>query len=90
MDWKKVDYNTLAWAEVYSVRKYDALFVGLLLYLFKYAMHSVLSLSLVGFNDAFNLIRLFQRPCLGRVQTDVLSGNHKTKSAVLFKLLTQT
>ena len=37
--------------------------------------------SLVGFNDAFNAIRLYKRQeC---VQTDVLSGNHKTKSAVL-------
>ena len=46
--------------------------------------------SLVGFNDAFNTIRLYKRPAQGCVQTDVLSGNHKTKSAVLFRLLTQT
>ena len=48
------------------------------------------ALSLVGFNDAFNTIRLYERPVQGCVQTDVLSGNHKTKSAVLFRLLTQT
>ena len=46
--------------------------------------------SLVGFNDAFNTIRLYKRPAQGCVQTDVLSGNHKTKSAVHFRLLTQT
>ena len=42
----------------------------------------------VGFNDAFNTIRLYKRQ--GCLQTAVLSGNHKTKSAVLFRLLTQT
>ena len=46
------------------------------------------SLSLVGFNDAFNTIRLYKRP--GCLQTAVLSGNHKTKSAALFRLLTRT
>ena len=46
------------------------------------------SLSLVGFNDAFNSIRLNEHQ--GCVQTDVLSGNHKIKSDVLFRLLTQT
>ena len=45
---------------------------------------------LVGFNYAFNTIRLYMRPTQGCVQTDVLSGNHKTKPAVLFRLLTQT
>ena len=48
------------------------------------------ALSLVGFNDAFNTIRLYERPCKGCVQIAVLSWNHKTKSAVLFRLLTQT
>ena len=37
--------------------------------------------SLVGFNNAFNTIKLYKQGC---VQTEVLSGNHKTKSAVLF------
>ena len=32
---------------------------------------------------------LYKRPCQGCVQTDVLSMNHKTKTAVLFRLLTQ-
>ena len=49
---------------------------------------SRICLSLVGFN-AFNTIRLYKRSCQGCVQTDVLSGNYKTKSAVLFRL-TQT
>ena len=44
--------------------------------------------SLVWFNDAFNTIRLYKRQ--GCFQTGVLSGNHKTKSAVLLRLLTQT
>ena len=45
--------------------------------------------SLVGFNNAFNTIRLYKR--LFGVQTVVLSGNHKTnKSVVLFRLFTQT
>ena len=48
-----------------------------------------LNLSL-GFNDTFDTIRLYKRPCQGCVQTDVLSGNHKTKSVVLFRQLTQT
>ena len=48
-----------------------------------------LSLSLVGFNNAFNTIRLYKCPCQECIQT-VLSGNHKTKSAVLFRLITQT
>jgi len=46
-----------------------------------------LSLSLVEFSDDFNTVRLYKRQ--GCLQTDVLSGNHKTKSA-LFRLLTQT
>ena len=46
--------------------------------------------SLVGFDDAFNTIMLYKRPAQGCVQTEVLSGNHKTKSAVLIRLLTQT
>ena len=45
---------------------------------------------LVGFNNAFNNMRLYKRPRQGCVQTTVLSGNHNTKSAVLFRLLTQT
>ena len=44
-------------------------------------------LSLVGFNDASNTIRLYKRPCQGCVQTAVLSGNYKTKSAVLVRFL---
>ena len=44
--------------------------------------------SLVGFNNAFNTIRLYKHQ--GCLQTAVVSGNHKTKSAVLFRLLTQT
>ena len=44
--------------------------------------------GLVGFNDAFNTIRLYKRQ--GCLQTDVLSGSHKTKCTVLFRLLTQT
>ena len=43
-------------------------------------------LSLVGFNDAFGTIRFYKRTAQGCVQT----GNHKTKSVVLFRLLTQT
>ena len=42
---------------------------------------------LVRFNGTVNTIRiLMPRVCT----TDVFSGNHKTKSAVLFILLTQT
>jgi len=51
---------------------------------------NLLCLSLVGFNDTFNTYRLYNRPCQGCIQTAVLSGNHKTKPAVLFRLLTQT
>ena len=47
-------------------------------------------LCLVGFNDAFKTIRLYKHPCQGCAQTAVLSGNHKTKSVVLFRLFTQT
>ena len=36
------------------------------------------------------LLRLYKHPCQGCVQSEVLSGNQKTKSAILFKLLTQT
>jgi len=43
-------------------------------------------LSLVEFKDAFNTIRLYKRPCKYK-QT---SGNHNTRSVVLFRLLTQT
>ena len=46
--------------------------------------------SSVGFNDAFKTIRLYNRSAHGCVQTEVLSGNHKTKYAVIFRLLTQT
>ena len=46
--------------------------------------------SLVGFDDAFNTIMLYKRPAQGCVQTELLSRNHKTKSTVLFKLLSQT
>ena len=35
-----------------------------------------------------NTIRSFW--CQGYVQSEVLSGNHKTKNAVLLRLLTQT
>ena len=42
---------------------------------------SVLSLNLVGFNDTFNTIRLYKRSCKGCVQTAVLLGNHRAKSA---------
>jgi len=48
------------------------------------------SLSLVGFNDASNTTRLYKRPCKGCVQIAVLSRNHKTTSAALCRLLTQT
>ena len=44
--------------------------------------------SLVGYIDTFNTLRLYKLQ--GSLQTDVLSGNHKTKSAVLFRLLTHT
>ena len=49
-------------------------------------------LSLIGFNNAFNTIRLYKRRCHGCVQTAIRpgSGHHKTKSVVLFRLLTQT
>ena len=47
-------------------------------------------LSLVGFNNAFNTIRLYKRPDKGLYRQIVLSGNPMTKSAVLFRLLTQT
>ena len=50
----------------------------------------IISSSLVGFNDAFNTIRLYNISVKGVLQTAVLSGNRKTKSAVLFRLLTQT
>ena len=46
-------------------------------------------LCLVGFNDAFKTIMLYKRPCQGCVQTALQSVNHKTKSAVLFRLLAQ-
>ena len=46
--------------------------------------------SLVGFNDAFNTLRLYKRPDQWCVHTEALSGNLKTKSDVLFRLLTQT
>ena len=45
-------------------------------------------LSLVRFNGTVNTIRSFW--CQGCVHTDVLSGKHKIKSAVLIRLLTQT
>ena len=45
------------------------------------------SLSLVKFNNTVNTITFFW--CQGRLQIDVLSGNHKIKSAVPFILLTQ-
>ena len=48
------------------------------------------SLNLVGFNDDFNTTKLYMRPCQGCVQTAIQSGNHKTESAILFRLLTQT
>ena len=44
--------------------------------------------SLVRFDSTVNTIRSFW--CQGYVQADVLSENHKTKSAVLARLLTQT
>jgi len=40
--------------------------------------------SLVRFNSTMNTLSFW---CQGCVQTDVLSGNHKTKSADLFRLL---
>ena len=43
-------------------------------------------ISLVGFNEAFNTIRLYKRSTQGYVQIEVLSGNHKTKYAVIFRL----
>ena len=49
-----------------------------------------LSLSLVDFNDALNTIRLYKRAAQACVQTEISSGNHKTKSAVLFRLITHT
>ena len=53
----------------------------------KYKSHNgkQVGLCLVRFNSTVNTIRLYW--C---VQTVVLSGNHKAKSAVLFRLLTQT
>ena len=44
------------------------------------------SLSLVGFKDTLRLYKSVK----GVLQTAVLSGNHKTKFALLFRLLTQT
>ena len=54
-----------------------------------YLCECCLSISLLRFNVAINTKRLNKRPCQGCVQT-VLSGNHKTKSAFLFRLLTET
>ena len=46
---------------------------------------------LVGFHDAFNTITIsVHAKGVYRLQTVVPSGNHKTKSAVLFRLLAQT
>ena len=39
--------------------------------------------GLVGFNDAFNTIRLYKLQ--GCIQKVVLSGKHNTKSAVFFR-----
>ena len=44
--------------------------------------------TLVRFNGTVNTIRSFC--CRGYVQADVLSGNIKTKSDALHRLLTQT
>ena len=44
--------------------------------------------SLVRFNITVNTIRSIW--CKGCVQTEVLSENHKTKSAALSRLITQT
>ena len=76
MVWNNVHQVTLCCYEKISNK------VGLLL-------KEKFKLSLVGFDDAFNTIRLYKRLCQGCVQTAVLSGNHKTKSAALFRLLTQ-
>ena len=58
---------------------------------FQYFLELELFVCLVGFNDTFNTIRLYKRPAKGVLQTYyVLSGNHKTKSAALFRLLIQT
>ena len=50
-----------------------------------YAILLFKEISLVWFNGTMNTVRSFW--CQGCVQTDVLSGNHKTNSAALFNLL---
>ena len=45
--------------------------------------------SLVRFNGTVNTVNEGHYWCQGCVQTDVLSGNHKAKSVVLYRLLTQ-
>ena len=42
-----------------------------------------MKLKFSRFNNAFKTIRLYKCPCQGCVQTDFLSGSHKTKSAVI-------
>ena len=47
--------------------------------------------SLVRFNGTVNTYKVISFWCQGCVQTDVLSGNHKTNSAALFNsLITKT
>ena len=46
--------------------------------------------SLVRCNGTMSTILVRSFWCQGCVQIDVLSGNHKTKSAALFRLLIQT
>ena len=52
----------------------------------RYIYRGIESLSLIGFNDAFNII---YASILGGIQVAVLSGNHTIKSAVIFRLSTQ-